>query len=597
MTWEIIFTLVLLGVILAAFVWEKIPTELTAMTAFSLLLVLGLLPVDDAMAVFSNAGPIAVAAMFILSAALEKCGAIDLVASGLTRLPKLKIVFILPPLILVVAVISAFINNTPVVVVFLPVVLSLARRMEIPASKLLIPLSFASIFGGSCTLVGTSTNIIVSSIATDRGYAPFGMFELAAIGIPLFIAGTVYLILLGPKLLPVRETISSILSESERREYILEAFIKPDADEIGQVVRETTFGQVDRLTVIEILRRGVRLRGDLMNARLKAGDRLLLGLSPSALAKAQKSEGLELRDTLGEGLEQISLSEGVIVEAVIGPDSSLDGQMLASMNFRQRYRIVPLAVHRRGENLRTDFDRIPLAHGDILLLLGTAEAIDQIGNDDLLVLNRPPVILAARRRKIPFILAVIAGVITAATTGIMPIAAAGIIGCVVLVLARCLSPQEAYDSIQWPILFLIFAMLGVGAAMEHTGTSVWLANQLVGQVENFVAESARPLALLAGIYLLTTILTEVLSNNAAAVLLSGLAIGIAESMQIDPRPFLIAIAIAASASFATPIGYQTNTYVYGVGGYRFSDFLKIGIPLNTLAFIVSMIVIPILWKF
>lgn len=590
--------LILLAIMLAAFIREKIPTELTAMSAFALLLIIGLLPASNAMAVFSNAGPITVAAMFILSAALEKCGSIDLVANGLTRLPKLKLVFILPPLILVVAVISAFINNTPVVVVFLPVVLSLARRMDIPASKLLIPLSFASIFGGSCTLVGTSTNIIVSSMATDRGYAPINMFELAWVGVPLLIVGTLYLTLLGPQLLPVRETISSILSEAERREYILEAYIKPDSSEIGKLVRDANFGQVKRLNVIEILRGGVRLRGDLMQARLEAGDRLLLSLSPSALAKAQGSDSLELRDTLGEGLEQISLSEGAIVEAVIGPDSALDGKMLASMNFRQRYRMVPLAVHRRGENLRSDFDRIPLTHGDILLLLGTAEAIEQIhGNEDLLILNRPPVILQARRKKIPLILAVIAGVITAATTGVMPIATAAIVGCVTLVLARCLSTKDAYDAIQWPILFLIFAMLGVGSAMEHTGTSAWLANQLVGHVDNLVAENWRPLALLAGIYLLTTTLTEVLSNNAAAVLLSGLAISIAESMQIDPRPFLIAIAVAASASFATPIGYQTNTYVYGVGGYRFTDFLKIGIPLNLLAFVISMVVIPIFWKF
>ncbi len=588
--------LLLLVIMLAAFVWEKLPTELTAMSAFALLLVLGLLTVDDAMAVFSNAGPIAVGGMFILSAALEKCGAIDMVANALIRLPKMKLVFILPPLILTVAVISAFINNTPVVVVFLPVVLSLARRMDIPASKLLIPLSFASIFGGSCTLVGTSTNIIVSSIATDRGYAPFGMFELAAVGLPLLLVGTLYLTLLGPRLLPVRETMSSILSEAERREYILEAFVKPDSREIGQLVSESTFGQVKRLRVIEILRGGVRLRGNLMEARLVAGDRILLGLSPTALAQAQNSETLELRDTLGEGLEQISLSEGVIVEAIVGPDSSLDGEMLAAMNFRQRYRMVPLAVHRRGENLRADFDRIPLTHGDIILLLGTAEAIEQMeSSEDLLLLNRPPVILEARRKKIPLILAVIAGVITAATTGIMPIAAAAVVGCVILVLARCLSTKEAYDSIQWPILFLIFAMLGVGAAMEHTGTSMWMANQLVGFVQGFVSESWRPFALLAGIYLLTTTLTEFLSNNAAAVLISALAIGIAESMQIDPRPFLVAIAVAASASFATPIGYQTNTYVYGVGGYRFSDFLRIGVPLNILAFAVSMIVIPLVW--
>lgn len=596
MTWEIIFTLSLLCVMLAAFVWEKIPTELTAMSAFALLLLLGLLPAQDAMAVFSNAGPIAVGAMFILSGALEKCGAIDLVANALTRLPKLKLIYVMPPLILVVAGISAFINNTPVVVVFLPVVLSLARRLDVPASKLLIPLSFASIFGGSCTLVGTSTNIIVSSVASDHGYEPFGMFELAAVGLPLLVIGVIYLTFVGPKILPVRETISSILSEEERREYILEAYIRADSEEVGKRVRDSSFGQVKRLKVIEILRAGVRLRGNLMDATLAAGDRMLLGLSPSAVAKAQKSDSLELLDSVGEGFEQISLAEGVIVEAVIGPDSTLAGRSLASMNFRQQYRMVPLAVHRRGENMRSNFDKIPLAHGDILLLLGTSEAIEQThGNEDLLLLNRPPVILAARRKKIPLILCVIAGVITAASAGVMPIAAAAMIGCVILLLARCLSTKEAYDSIQWPILFLIFAMLGVGAAMEHTGSSAWLANQLVSLVNAFVAETWQPLALLAGIYLLTTTLTEVLSNNAAAVLLSGLAIGIAESMQLDPRPFLVAIAVAASASFATPIGYQTNTYVYGVGGYRFTDFMKIGIPLNLVAFVVSMIVIPIFW--
>jgi Na+/H+ antiporter NhaD and related arsenite permeases len=247
MSWEIAFTLILLFALLAAFIWEKIPTELTAMSAFALLLVLGLLTPEAAMAVFSNAGPIAVATMFILSAALEKCGAIDMIAALLARLPKMRLILVLPPLILVVAWISAFINNTPVVVVFLPVVLSLARRMELPASKLLIPLSYASIFGGTCTLIGTSTNIIVSSIAADSGYEPFSMFELAAIGIPLFLAGGLYLTVFAGKLLPTRETISSILSEEERREYLLEAFIKENSPEVGQKLEETRLGQVKRL--------------------------------------------------------------------------------------------------------------------------------------------------------------------------------------------------------------------------------------------------------------------------------------------------------------------------------------------------------------
>jgi di/tricarboxylate transporter len=598
MTWEILFMLGLLGAILASFIWEKIPAELTAMSAFALLMVIGLLPARDALGVFSNAGPIAVAAMFILSAALERCGAIDLVAGGLARLPTMRLRTALPLLILGVALISGFINNTPVVVVFLPVVLSLAQRLQTPASKLLIPLSYASIFGGTCTLIGTSTNIIVSSVAADAGYAPFSMFELAAVGLPLLIGGTLYLTFLGPRLLPVRETLSAILTPDERREYIVEAFVQVDSPLVGQLVGDTPLAKVAKLRVLEILRHGVRLSGDLRRARLDTGDRLLLAMSPQAVSKAQEATGLELRDSVGEGLETISLAQGLIVEAVLGPDSELVGKALSEVNFRQRYRLAPMAVHRQGRNLQRDFDRIPLAHGDTLLLLGTNEAIEEArGSHDLLILDRPPVILAAQRRRLPLILGVIAGVIGAATLGLLPIAASAIVGCVILLLTRCLTPKEAYNAINWPILFIIFGMLGVGSAMEGTGTSAWLAERLLAGVTAFVAEGWRPFALLAGIYLLTTTLTEVLSNNAAAVLLATLAIGLAQSMGLDPRPFLIAIAVAASASFATPIGYQTNTYVYGVGGYRFSDFLKIGIPLNLLAFVIAMAVIPLLWSF
>lgn len=590
--------LVLLVVILATFVWERIPAELTAMSAFALLLAIGLLPVNDAMAVFSNPGPIAVAAMFILSAALEKCGAIDMVASALGKMPIVQLWLAIPIIIIGVGSISAFINNTPVVIVFLPVVLSLAKRIKVPASKLLIPLSYGSIFGGTCTLVGTSTNIIVSSMAGNAGYEPFSMFEIAKVGVPMFIAGTLYLMLFGPKLLPDRATISSILSEEERREYILEAFIKHGSTLENKPIGETSLSKISSMRIIEILRHGVRLTSFNKETELKAGDRLLLALSPRAVSKAHEAEGLDIRDSVGEDLEKISLSTGIIVEAVIGPDSGLVGRALAEINFRQQYRLAPMAIHRRGKNLMRNFDKVRLEMGDTLLLLGTTEAVDQLrSNPDLLILDRPPVVLAARRKRLPLILAVIAGVIAAATTGAMPIAAAAIIGCVILLLTKCLSTREAYDSINWPILLLIFAMLGVGAAMQHTGTAAWLASQLVNATGTAVAESWRPLVLLAGVFLLTSILTEILSNNAAAVLIATIAIGMAESLGLDPRPFLIAIAMAASASFATPIGYQTNTYVYGVGGYRFADFAKIGIPLNVLAFIIAMIFIPMFWAF
>jgi len=598
MTLEVFIMITLLIATLVAFSMEKLPTELVAMIAFSVLLVLGYLPVDRAMQSFSNPGPIAVGALFIISAALERSGVIDTVGLWTQRLPVLGLRQLLPLIILVVAAISAFINNTPVVVVFLPIVMSIATQMGIAPSKLLIPLSYASIFGGSCTLIGTSTNIIVSSVAENAGMEPFSMFELAAIGIPLLIAGIIYLTLLGPRLLPVRETITSMLSEEERREYLVEAYLTDGSPLIGKSIGTTLARQKGRIRVIEVLRAGVKIPGEITSIILKSGDRLLLALSPSAVSSTQQTSGLSISGAFEEGLTQISRSEGLIVEGVLGPDSSLIGHSIAESNFRQRYRLIPMAVHRRGENVSGDFSSIPLDYGDTLLMLGTHEALENLqGNEDILIINKPPVMLRGKRVQMALTLAVIFLVILSATLGVMPIAAASIIGSVFLITCRCITPKQAYASIHWPILFLIFAMLGFGAAMEHTGTSRWMAHGMVQIISSSMPVPWQPIALLAGVYLITTTLTEVLSNNAAAILLSGLAISIADSMGISARPLLVGIAVAASASFATPIGYQTNTYVYGIGGYKFMDFVKIGVPLNLMAFIISVTLIPLFWKF
>ena len=598
MTFEILFMLALLIASLVAFTLEKLPTELVGMLAFSILLLMGYLPPERALQCFANPGPIAVGALFILSAALERSGIIDWVGVVARKLPNLRIQFFLPILILTVATISAFINNTPVVVVFLPVVIGLSKQMQIPASKLLIPLSFASIFGGTCTLVGTSTNIIVSSVAESSGLPPFSMFELSVVGLPLLLAGTIYLTFFGPKLLPVRETLSSILSDTERREYVVEAFIPANSPLEGKTISDSLAKRLDRLRILEVIRNGIRIPGNTNNIILEAGDRLLIALSPHVVSKTHQTKGIELSGALGEGLTQINRSEGLIVEAIPGPDSQLIGRSILDSNFRQQYRLIPMALHRRGKVIEGDFMCTPIDHGDTLLLLGTLEALEALrGSEDIVIIDKPPLNLTGNIAQMVFTLAVVLGVIIAATTGWMPIAASAIVGSVILMTFRAITPKQAYQSIHWSILFLIISMLGFGAAMEHTGTSIWLSNGLLAIITDRIPTAYQPLALLAGLYFITTVLTEILSNNAAAILLSTLALSMAVALDISARPLLIAIAVAASASFATPIGYQTNTYVYGIGGYKFMDFIRIGVPLNFIAFILSMLIIPLFWKF
>lgn len=588
----------LLVLALVSFALEKIPADLTALALLATLLVTGLLTPDDALSVFSNPAPLTVGAMFIISAALDKCGAIDAIARSLERTAQFPYAVFLLVMMVAVAIASAFVNNTPVVVVFMPVIVSLARKMNVPASKLLIPLSYAAILGGVCTLIGTSTNILVSSIGQHAGESPFGMFEISAVGVPVFLGGLIYVLLVGRRLLPVRETLTSILSEDERREFITEAFVPHNSPQIGKTLKSAGLIGRSGIRVIEVIRNGVVVRMALDTLVLEEGDRLVMACRPSGIAHTKQLEGINFVAEAGLGLEQIAAHEGLLVEGVIGPDSSLLGKTILEANFRQRYRVIILAVHRRGRNLREKLGSLRLEFGDTLLLLGTEGATNNLRTGtDILLIDRPPVPTKSRRHFMPFVVGTIAAVVVIAATGIARIEIAAFVGCVVLFLIGAIRPKEGYAAVHWNILFLIFGMLGVGLAMESTGAAAWLSQVVLGLVDNAVAPEYRPFLMLACVYLVTTILTEILSNNAAAAVMATLAIELAATMDLSARPFLMAVAVAASASFATPIGYQTNTYVYGVGGYRFSDFLKVGVPLNLIAMVIALLVIPLVWSF
>ena len=598
MTLDIILVFSILALTLVSFVWEKVPVEVTAISAFALILALGLLPVNTALTVLSNPAPVTVGAMFMVSAGLEKCGAIEIMTGYFKKLANAGYVPFLFVMILSVAFISAFINNTPVVVIFMPVLLSLARKMNVPASKLLIPLSYASIFGGVCTLMGTSTNILISGIAESYDMAPLSMFELAQVGLPLLVLGTIYLMLFSRKRLPVRETLTQILSPEERRELITEAFVHHDSQIAGKNLIESKILKTPGVRVLEIFRAGSSIPDKLNEVVLQAGDRLVLACKPHGIAQARDVEGLNFLGEIGEGLEQIAASEGSIVEGFIGPNSSIVGKTVAETDFRQRFRLIILALHRRGKNVREKLETLPLKFGDTLLMMGTDQAVASLRNsDDINLLDMPHVSSRSRRKKIPIVVATILGIVGFTTFTNFPIAGSAIIGVTVLLVTQCISSKEAFGSVGWNIIFLIYGMLALGMAMQETGASTLVANHAVGAVNSFVPPDWQPYVMLAVLYFMCSALTEILSNNATAALLAPVGISIAVTMGVDPRAFLVATAIASSASFATPIGYQTNTFVYGVGGYRFSDFIKFGLPLNLLYFSVSIFLIPMIWPF
>lgn len=594
MTWQIALVFALLIGAMISFAREKFPPDVIALTLFVVIALTGLVSVKDAFATFSNPAPITVAAMFVLSAALVRCGALDYLSSAIERAAVLPYPVVLFLVVVVVAFVSAWINNTPVVVVFVPVVLNLARKMNLPASRFLIPVSYAAVLGGICTLIGTSTNLVVNGILVDRGEQEFTMFELGAVGLPVTLVGALYLAIVGKRFLPAREMLTSILSEEERREYFTEAYVPGGSPLIGKSLRAAGLVSARGFRVIEVVRDGVAIHLDPAVSQLEEGDRMVLACRPSGIARARSMPGFDF--TAEAGLEQIAAHEGVVFEGAVAPNSEIIGQSVSELNFRQRFRVIVLAIHRGGQNVRDKLETLPLQMGDILLMMGTPQAVDGLRRgDDIILFDRPPLPSLSLHRRIPLVLATIAAVVLGETLGWVPIELGAITGAVLLCLTGCIKPKEAYESIEWNLLFVIFGMLTLGLAMQQTGAAAWLAQNVVAGVDHVIAGPHKPLVMLGCIYLVTMVLTELLSNNAVAALMIPIALGIAEEAGLSARPFIITVTIAASAAFATPIGYQTNTYVYGIGGYRFSDFVRIGVPLNLLCFAVAMIVIPRVW--
>jgi di/tricarboxylate transporter len=580
---QAMLSLTVVAIMFVMFLRETLPTEVVALSGAAALLALGLLPYDDALVVLSNSAPWTIAAMFIVMGALVRTGALEVLTQLAERYAKTHPKSAVVGVIVSVMGASAIMNNTPVVVVMIPVVVQLSKTLGTKASKLLIPLSYAAIMGGSLTLIGTSTNLLVDGVARAQGLEPFGIFEILPIGLVVCAWGLIYMATIGRRLLPERDSMAGMLTDRSKMKFFSEAVIPPDSNLIGREVLDVQLFKRDGVRLIDVIRGDASLRRNLKDVVLKTGDRVVLRTQMAELLSLQATQELKRVD-------QVSAVETTTVEVLITPGCKMIGRSLGALRLRRRYGVYPLAVHRRNQNIGRQLDDLVVRVGDTLLLEGASEDIQRLAVDMDMVDVSTPSQRAYRRGHAPIAIGALAAIVVLAALNVAPILMLAVIAVAVVLVTGCIDADEAFSFIDGRLLALIFSMLCVGAALQHTG-----AVQLIVDAISPALGDMPPAVVIFAVFLLTTTFTEIVSNNAVAVIMTPIAISLADALGMDARGLVVAVMIAASCAFATPIGYQTNTLVYGPGGYKFTDFMRVGIPLNLSMSLIASAFIPLIW--
>ncbi len=596
MTLEIFWMLFLLVATLVVFAFELFAIEVTALALLAILLASGVIDLDQAVSGFNNKAMLTIGALFVLSHSLVKTGILEIGANHLATLAARRKWLGVGVFLTIAGLLSGFLNNTAVVAIFIPLAISLCRRLKLSASQVLIPLSYISIMGGMLTLIGTSTNLLVSSLAEEAGQPALGMFEFTALGAIFLVLGLVYTLLFARRLLPERADASSLTGSYGMKAFLTEVKIKEDSPLVGVTCAEARIREEYDITVLSIIRGERTLTYRVGEEKLRAEDLLIIDGAMENALRLRNDQKVALLSDIKLSDRELSAQGLVTVEGLVAANGALVGKTLKDIDFRRKFDTLVLAIRRAGTTLHGRVGRTALRALDTLLIVGTQERVKQLrGSDDILILGELDLALhKGRLWWMPLLLLPV--IIALAALGVADILKGSLLGVILLLVLGVVATQEAYRVINWSVLFLIAAFVPVGQAMASTGTAQFIASRILS-VSDYVSADYQAHAVLVLIYLVTSLMTQMVSNNAAAIIMTPISLEVAQTLDVNALPFLVTICFAASAEFMTPMGYQTNMMVYGPGNYRFLDYTRFGAPLNIACWLLAGYLIPMIWPF